>query len=258
MGNSPTGSEEGSDIIYGRNPVRALLESNPDTIHRIVIARGRKDPHATEIAATARSLGIPVAFQPRDGLDRIAGSASHQGIVARIARIRFRELEDVMAAIEERGSLPLLIALDQIVDPHNLGAISRTAEAAGADALIVPRHHSAVPSGAAFKASAGALGRIPLCRVTNLSRALSELKERGVWVVGTSADEGTPPWELDLSGPLVVVIGSEEKGMRPGVRAACDFMAAIPIAGKTGSLNASVATGMILYEIVRGRPAGTD
>jgi 23S rRNA (guanosine2251-2'-O)-methyltransferase len=188
----------------------------------------------------------------------MAGGASHQGIVARIARVRFQELDEVMAGIEERGSLPLLVALDQIVDPHNLGAIARTADAAGADALLVPRHKSAVPSGAAFKASAGALSRIPLCRVTNLARALGDLKKSGVWVVGTSADEGQPPWELDLSGSLVVVIGSEEKGMRPGVRAACDFMTRIPIAGMTGSLNASVAAGMVLYEIVRGRPPGAD
>ena len=258
MNSSPTGSEEGNDMVYGRNPVLALLESDPDTIHKIVIARGRKDQHVDKIVATARGLGIPVTFQPRDGLDRMVEGARHQGIVARIARVRFHELDEILAGIEKSGSHPLLVALDQIVDPHNLGAIARTAEAAGADALIVPRHRSAVPSGAAFKASAGALSRIPLCRVTNLSRALGDLKKRGVWVVGTSTDEGPPPWELDLTGQLVVVIGSEEKGIRPGVRAVCDFMTTIPIAERTGGLNASVAAGMVLYEIMRGRPKDAD
>ncbi|MCK4773118.1 MAG: 23S rRNA (guanosine(2251)-2'-O)-methyltransferase RlmB [Candidatus Latescibacteria bacterium] len=240
------------DLIYGINPLRAALEEKPERIHKLFVIRGRRNSRVEEVVMQARNLGVPLVFQPREALDRMTGSASHQGLVARVATTPFTDFEEMVAAAAKKET-PLLVALDHVQDPHNLGAVVRSAEALGVDGIIVPRHRSAVPGPAAEKAAAGALWRVPLCRVPNLSRAITRLKDLGLWVVGTAADEGSPPWELDLTGPLVVVIGGEEKGVRPAVRSSCDFLASIPLRGQTASLNASVAAGIVFYEIVRQR-----
>ncbi len=247
-----------SNLIYGINPLRAALEEEPERIHKLFVARGRRKRRVEEVLLLARSLGVPLLFQPRQALDRMVGTSSHQGLVARMAPAPFVGFEEVAAAVGTRQQVPLLVALDHIQDPHNLGAVVRSAEAMGAQAVIVPRHRSATPGGAAEKAAAGALRRIDLCRVPNLSRALADLKKLGLWVVGTAADEGSPPWQLDLTGPLVVVVGGEEKGVRPALRTVCDFMAAVPMSGKTASLNTSVAAGMMLYEIARQRSSAPE
>lgn len=240
------------DLIYGINPVRAAVEDEPERIHKLFVARGRRNSRIEEVVRLARERGVPLLFQPREALDRMAGSPSHQGLAAAVASTPFADFEETAVRAGEMEH-PLLVALDHIQDPQNLGAIVRSAEALGAGGVIVPRHRSAVPGPAAEKAAAGALWRIPVCRVPNLTRALARLKELGFWVLGTATDEGDPPWELDLTVPLAVVIGGEEKGVRPAVRSECDLVASIPLRGGTESLNASVAAGVLLYEISRQR-----
>jgi 23S rRNA (guanosine2251-2'-O)-methyltransferase len=240
-------------MICGPNAVRGVLEGRPETIHRLVVERGRDDGRVSELVELATAAGVPVSREPRAALDRLSEGENHQGVVAVEAATTFADLGEVVDQALDDRSDPLLVALDGITDPHNLGAIARTAECVAAAALIVPRHRSAAPAAGAHRASAGALGRLPLCRVTNLAKALDGLKERGFWVVGTAAEGGSAPWEIDLAGPLVVVVGSEESGMRPGVARRCDFIATVPTPGDTESLNASVATGMVLYEALRQR-----
>jgi len=240
-------------MICGVNAVRAALETDPASIHRIVVEKGRKDARIGDVLRLATHAGIPVNREPRAALDRLAEEVRHQGVVAVLAEAPYAELGSVVDEALSRRADPVIVALDGINDPHNLGAVARTAECVGAVALVVPRHGSAAPGAAAHRASAGALSRIPLCRVTNLSRALRDLKERGFWVVGSGPAGEDPPWKLDLTGPLVVVIGGEENGMRPGVARMCDFVTTIPTPGATESLNASVAAGMILFEMLRQR-----
>ena len=256
-GATPSEPEDGrSGPIFGFNSVLSALDQHPEAVHRLAVQRGRRDGRMNEVVRRAKQEGIPVSTVERSTLDRLTDGASHQGVAAWLAAVSYADLDQVLARPEDDRQVRLLVALDGVVDPQNLGAIARSAEAAGADALIVPRHGSASPGAGAFKASAGALSRIPLCRVANLARALRKLKERGFWVVGTAPAEGKPPWELDLNDPLVIVIGGEEKGLRPNVARACDFLVTVPTPGRTESLNASVATGMILYEILRQRSAG--
>lgn len=241
------------NLVYGLNSVRALLEEAPERIHKLYLLKGRRQARLEELLRLARERSVPVTFQPRQALDRVTSGASHQGIAAVTAPLPFTDFQEVVARAQSRGEAPLLVALDHIHDPHNLGAIARSSEAMGAHGLIIPRHRSAATGGAAEKAAAGALRHIPISRVPNIARTLVELKEMGLWVLGTAAEGGSPPWELSLTGSLVVVIGGEEKGVRPVVRSECDIVANIPLRGRTSSLNASVAAGIVLYEIFRQR-----
>ncbi|MFO7768092.1 MAG: 23S rRNA (guanosine(2251)-2'-O)-methyltransferase RlmB [bacterium] len=244
--------EEG-DLLYGITPVQSALEEAPERVHKLYAAEGRRDGRVEALLSLAREDGIPVAFQPPGALDRLTDGASHQGVAARVAATVYEDPMELVTAVKALGEVPLLVALDHLQDPQNLGAVARSVEAMGAHGLVVPRYRSAAPGAGAEKASAGALQRVSLCRAANLARTLELLKEEGLWVVGTAAEEGTEPWGLDLTGPLCLVIGAEEKGVRPITRKACDMMAAIPLAGRTASLNASAAAGMMLYEIVRQR-----
>ena len=244
---------ERDDLIFGVNTVREAIEGYADRIHKLILVEGHRQARLQELLALARDAGVPVVFQPRDALDRQTDRGIHQGVVAIIAPVLFFDHREIVRSVTDAGGIPLLVALDHIQDPHNLGAVARSAEALGANALILPRHRSASPGGTAEKVAAGALRHLPLCRVANLARTLEELKGDGIWVMGTAGEEGTPLRDIDLTVPLVVVIGGEEKGMRPVVRSACDMIASIPMAGRTSSLNASVAAGIVLYEISRQR-----
>jgi 23S rRNA (guanosine2251-2'-O)-methyltransferase len=250
--------EEGSggDLVWGINPVRALLEEDAGRVHRIVVAEGRRERRVTELIELARRQGVPPSYQPPAALDRLTQGAVHQGVAAYVAPFAYADLDEVVDGLLERAELPLLVACDGVEDPHNLGAVARTAAALGAQALVVPRHGSAAVGGTAYKVSAGALARIPVCRVANLVRALTGLKERGVWVLGTDAQGETPIWAVDLTVPLVVVVGGEGSGMRTLTRRSCDWTAAIPMSGGNESLNSSVAAGMVLYEVMRQRSRG--
>ena len=230
--------------------MHAALKEEPERIHKLYVIKGKRNSRIADMVKLARSAGVPLLVQPREALDRLAGNDSHQGVVASVAAAQFTDFDELISkSLGVKESM--LVALDHVQDPHNLGAVIRSVEATGASGVIVPRHRSALPGGAAEKAAAGALWRVPLARVPNLPRALDILKESGFWVIGTAADGGEPPWNLDMRGHLVLVIGGEEKGVRPAVRSKCDFLASIPLQGVTSSLNASVAAGIMLYEYVR-------
>ncbi len=259
MAKRPREEEEGGgggDLVWGINPVRALLEEDARRVHRIVVAEGRRERRVTELVELARRQGVPPSYQPAAALDRLTQGAVHQGVAAYIVPFAYADLDEVLDGVFQRAEPPLLVACDGVEDPHNLGAVARTAAALGAQALVVPRHGSAPVGGSALKASAGALARIPVCRVANLARALSGLKERGIWVLGTDVEGDTSLWAVDLTVPLVVVVGGEGGGMRMLIRRSCDWTAAIPMAGGSESLNVSVATGMVLYEVMRQRSKG--
>ena len=232
-------------IVYGRHPVEALLEEKPSEVRRLYVSDGAEG-HAVRLAEAAR---IPVERVPKAKLESMAKGPHHQNLVAEAAEFRFAELE----ALTSGAGAPAVLALDSVQDPHNLGALARSAECFGATGLLVAKDRSAPVTGTALRASAGALERLPVVQVVNLVRALESLKEQGLWVTGL-AGEGTDELpRVDLKGPTVLVVGAEGEGLRPLVRRTCDRLARIPMTGRTGSLNASVAGGLALYELHRQR-----
>lgn len=247
--------------VFGIGPVSELLASHPKDVLKVYVRAGRvrasrkKDPLA-DIAGRARDLGIDVLERSADDLVKLAGpGARHQGVVALAQAFRYAELEDLLVAAEAANEPPLFVALDGVTDPHNLGAIARSAYVLGAHGLVVPRDRAGKVTPAAVKASAGALERVPVAQVVNLARALDDLKERGVWIAAVVEDpEGRPGWTVDAKGPLCLVLGSEGQGMRSLIARACDLTLSIPMA-KTGigSLNVAVAAGIALYEARRQR-----
>ena len=219
-------------------------------MRKVVISEGRLDARAREIVELARAAGVPVYREPARVFRRLAPTGHHQGVVAEMAALRWWDLDDLLSGTPEPA---LLLALDRLEDPRNLGAVARTADGAGVYGILVPQRGSAPPSQAAVAASAGALLHTRLARVTNLTSALKRLKERGIWVVGL-APEGAIPWyRFDYTVPLVLVLGSEGKGLRPLVSKTCDELVSLPQLGSVSSLNLSVAAGVVLYEAVRQR-----
>jgi len=206
-----------------------------------------------DLLELCRRERIPVRQEPREALERLAPGAVHQGVVAIAAAQRYAELGEVLAGLSGPG---LLVALDGIEDPHNLGAIIRTAHAAGAHAVIIPERRAAGLGPAAAKAAAGALEHLPVVRVTNVNRALDQLKEKGFWVTGLDERAGRSFQEIDFAGPTVLVLGAEGHGLHEQVRKRCDFLASIPVAGRIASLNVSVAAGIVLFEVLRQRRSG--
>lgn len=232
--------------VQGLHAVREALEASPRRIRKIVLAEGKLDARAREILALARTHGIPVYREPRERL----GRTIHQGVVAELTGFEWRALEDLLA---EAPKPEFFLALDQVEDPRNLGAVLRTADGAGVHGIVVPQRRTAPPSEAAAAASAGALFHSPMARVTNLSDALTLLKERGLWVVGLAPEAPKPWYSFDFRSPVALVVGSEGKGLRPRVAAHCDELVSLPQRGKVQSLNLSVAAGIVLYEVVRQR-----
>ncbi len=244
-------SEE--NIIEGKNAViEAIRAGRP--LDKIFLARGSRDKALGFIASNARSAGIPVTECDRRKLDAMsATNGAHQGVVAVAAAREYCTVEDILALARERGEDPFVVVCDGLEDPRNLGAVIRTAECAGAHGVIIPRHHSAGVTAAADKASAGAAEHMLIARVANLTGALQELKEAGLWVYGAEADGSSALWHTDMKGPVCLVIGSEGQGLSRLVRENCDFVMTIPMAGRVNSLNASVAAALLLYEVVRQR-----
>jgi 23S rRNA (guanosine2251-2'-O)-methyltransferase len=232
----------------GIHPVlEALRARRPLT--RVLVAKGLSGPRIQEIIDLCRELSVPVRFEPREGLDRLAGSAAHQGVVALGAAHGFVSLDEVAEGAK------LLMVLDGIEDPHNLGAIIRTAHAAGADAVIVPERRAAGLTETVAKAAAGALEHLPVARVGNLTQALEQLKRRGFWIYGFD-ERGEQTYDgIDYASPAVFVMGGEGKGLHQMVRKHCDFVVRIPLAGKISSLNVSVAAGIVLFEWKRRKGA---
>ena len=239
------------DIIFGRNPVSEAIRSGRP-IDSLLIAKGNQSGAITGILAKAREKKIRIKEVDPKKLDFMCAHGTHQGIAAVVAACEYKELEDIFALAEERGEAPFVIVLDEIEDPHNLGAIIRTAEAAGAHGVIVPKRRSAPLSFAVSKTSAGAVEFMHVARVTNIPQTLEELKERGVWVYCADMD-GETFYTANLKGAVALVIGSEGKGVGRLVKEKCDVVLSMPMKGKINSLNASVAAGILMYEISKQR-----
>ncbi|MCI5754579.1 MAG: 23S rRNA (guanosine(2251)-2'-O)-methyltransferase RlmB [Clostridiales bacterium] len=242
------------DIIEGRNAViEALRAGRP--IDKIFIAKGERDRTLGHIAARARDAGVPVVEADSRKLDAMSPFGAHQGVIAQAAVRAYCTLEELLAVAHERGEAPFLIACDEVSDPHNLGAIIRTAECAGAHGVIIPKRRSAGLTATVDKTSAGAAEHMAVARVANLPSALEALKKQGLWIYGAAAEGSAPLWKTDFTGPVCMVIGSEGDGMGRLVRECCDFTVSIPLLGRVSSLNASAAAAVLMYELVRQRTA---
>ena len=239
-------------LIEGRNAVTEALRAGT-AIDKLYIAKGETDRTLARIAANAREAGVVVVEADRRKLDAMSGTHSHQGVIAVAAAAAYATLEDLLDRAAGRGEPPLLVICDEISDPHNLGAIIRTAECAGAHGVIIPKRRSAGLTAVTAKTSAGAVSYLPVARVPNLPAALKDLKKRGIWIFGTAADGAVPLYEADLRSPAAIVIGSEGGGMGRLVAQRCDFLVSIPMKGSISSLNASAAAAILLYEAVRQR-----
>ncbi|MHB8815626.1 MAG: 23S rRNA (guanosine(2251)-2'-O)-methyltransferase RlmB [Steroidobacteraceae bacterium] len=256
--NQPQGPrlQEGSQTIYGLHAVRVMLQRHPERVTAVRVAERRDDPRAREIDELARRKQIPVQRVDAQALKQKLGDVAHQGVVADIRPLPPWSEDDLLAAVQaaaEVSQLPLILALDGVQDPHNLGACLRTADACGALAVVVPRDRAAHVTPVVRKVAVGAAETTPVVTVTNLVRALKLLKEAGLWVVGADADGAKRADEVDLKGAVVLVLGAEGAGLRHLTRETCDWIVRLPQLGAVESLNVSVAAGMLLYEAVRQR-----
>jgi 23S rRNA (guanosine2251-2'-O)-methyltransferase len=241
-------------VVYGMNPVRELLRARTEGVSELWLAEGQAEGRRfAELSQLARSAGAKVREAPRQKLDRVAGTDAHQGVVATVADFQYRDLEDLLELVQASDRPALLLILDGIEDPQNLGAIIRSAHALGAHGVVIPRDRAAGITPAVDKASAGAVEHCPVARVTNLVQSIERLKEAGIWTVATAADGDRPVSDVDLAGPIALVIGGEGQGIRPLVRRTCDYTAYVPMLGHVGSLNASAAAAIVLYEGARQR-----
>ncbi len=243
-----------NEMIEGRNAVLEALRAGR-ALDKVYIARGETDKALAHIAGLARERGVSVSDCDRRKLDAMSVTKAHQGVIAVCAVREYASLDDILALAESRGEAPFVVVCDEISDPHNLGAIIRSAECVGAHGVVIPKRRSAGLTAVVGKTSAGAAEHLPVARVANISAALQELKDRGLWVYGAAAEGSSPMWETDLTGPLALVIGSEGEGLGRLVRERCDFLVSIPLRGKVGSLNASTASAVLMYEVLRQKLA---
>lgn len=239
------------NVIYGINAVTEALKGRGRAFEWIGVAKERNDIRLQRIIQDCRNAGISVRFLPRMELDRMARTASHQGVVAVTSAKSYVEVDDVIAG--KRGEYSLLIVLDGVEDPHNLGAILRTADASGVDGVIIPERRAVGVTGTVAKSSAGASEHLPVAKVTNISRTIEELKSKNVWTVGLDERGGKNYDEVDYKMDCAIVLGAEGKGLHDLVKRKCDFLVSIPMLGGVPSLNVSVAAGVVLYEVVRQR-----
>ncbi|MBR6352669.1 MAG: 23S rRNA (guanosine(2251)-2'-O)-methyltransferase RlmB [Oscillospiraceae bacterium] len=241
-----------NELIEGRNAVIEALRAGR-AIDKIFLAKGDVDKTLGHIASKARDQGVVVVEADRRKLDFMSRTKAHQGVIALAAVRAYCEVSDILSLAAERGEAPFVVLCDEISDPHNLGAIIRTAECVGAHGVVIPKRRSAGLTAIVDKASAGAAEHMAIARVSNLSAAIKELKAAGLWVYGTAADGACPLWKTDLRGPIALVIGSEGDGMSRLVKENCDFVLSLPMKGKLSSLNASAAAAVTMYEILRQR-----
>ncbi len=237
--------------IEGRNAVTEAFRSGK-TIDKLFVLKGCQDGPVNSILREARKQNTIVSYVTGERLNQLSETGKHQGVIAYVAAYEYAEVEDILRLAEEKGEPPFIFLLDSIEDPHNLGAIIRTANLAGAHGVIIPKRRAAGLTAAVAKASAGALNYTPVAKVTNLGAVIEELKEKGLWFVCADMD-GTAMYDLNLTGPIGMVIGNEGEGVSRLIREKCDYTAAIPMKGDIDSLNASVAAGVLAYEIVRQR-----
>ena len=240
-----------SEQIEGRNAVLEAFRSGK-CVDKLFILDGCQDGPVRTIAREARKTDTIINYVSKERLDQLSETRAHQGVIAQVAAYEYSTVDEILDRAEEKGEAPFLILLDNVEDPHNLGAIIRTANLAGAHGVIIPKRHAVGLTSTVAKTSAGAINYTPVAKVTNIVRTIEELKEKGIWFV--CADMGGEiMYDLDLTGPMGLVIGNEGEGVSRLVREACDFTASIPMKGDIDSLNASVAAGVLAYEIVRQR-----
>lgn len=240
------------DIIGGKHSVLEALRAGR-TINKIWIAEGAQKQFAGPIVAEAKNLGIIVQFTDKRKLDQMAEGLQHQGVVAQVAAYEYVEVEDIIAKAKALGQEPFILILDEIEDPHNLGSILRTADCTGVHGVIIPKRRSVGLTATVSKTSAGAVEYVPVARVTNISQTIEQLKEQGVWVAGTDVTAAQDVYKANFTIPIALVIGNEGKGVGRLIKERCDFLVKLPMAGHVNSLNASVAAGVLMYEVVRQR-----
>ena len=245
------GVQEVVDFVFGRHAVVEALQT-PDRVNRVFIQEGTSGRDAAKVIELAREKGIQVQTVPKTKIEDLVGNTVHQGLVASIAAYEYADLEDVFKKAEEKGEDPFIVILDGVEDPHNLGSILRTADATGVHGIIIPKRRSASLTATVAKASTGAIEHVPVVRVTNLTQTIEQLKARGVWVFGTDMN-GTDYRKWNTSGPLAIVMGNEGKGVSRIVKESVDEMVTIPMVGHVQSLNASVASALMMYEVFRNR-----
>jgi 23S rRNA (guanosine2251-2'-O)-methyltransferase len=238
-------------IIYGIHAVEEALAARGRAFEYVAVAHGRGDARLQKITQLCRSVGVSVRSLPRDQLTRLANTAGHQGVVAVTAEKQYGDLDDLLK--NKRGSHSFLIVLDGVEDPHNLGAIIRTAESAGADGIVIPERRAVGVTATVVKASAGASEYLPIAKVTNLSRAIEDIKSHNIWTVGLDERGGQPYDQIDYNMDCALVLGAEGNGLHQHVKEKCDYLVSIPMLGKIGSLNVSVAAGIVMYEVARQR-----
>ncbi len=238
-------------IIYGKNPVNEALSDPGSGIDEVIV---NKSANASDIVKLAKKRGVKLSFLPREALTRLAGNSSHQGVLAKIREFKYSDISQILKPARDSGERVLIVILDHVEDPQNLGAVVRTADFMGAHGVVIPKDRAAAVTPAVIKASSGAVNHVPIARVVNLARIIKDLKKDGVWIVGTDADSEQTVYAQDFKKlDIALVIGSEGRGLSKSVKDSCDFLVSIPRSGKVSSLNASVAAGMMLYEIVRQR-----
>ncbi len=242
--------------MEGRNAILEILRSGRD-IEKIMVAKGNVEGTIKRIVAMASEKGVVIQEVSRQKLDEISQTKNHQGVIALVSAHNYVEVEDILAAAREKGEAPFVLLLDGITDPHNLGAILRTAECAGVHGVIIPKRRSVGLNATVGKTSAGAIEYMPVARVTNLVKTMEYLKKEGLWIACADM-KGLDYFDTDLKGPLALVIGSEGEGVSRLVQENCDFTVSIPMYGKISSLNASVAAGLLMYEVVRQRTFGAE
>jgi 23S rRNA (guanosine2251-2'-O)-methyltransferase len=237
------------EVIYGINSIKALLRQSEGKLEKIIIASGRGGYSVKEIIDIARQKKIPVEFQQRKYLDELAATRDHQGIICLCKSFVYSDLDVLVKNRNKSYKFDLILVLDSIMDPQNLGSIIRTAHCLGANCIVIPADRAAPVTASVYKASAGSVQQIPIVRVINLSQTLDYLKDKGFWVFGAEAHDGSDLREMDFNCSMVLVLGGEAKGIRPLVKKKCDFLLTVPMAGSFDSLNVAVATGIVLYEI---------
>ena len=252
----------GVEHVEGRHPVLQALRAGR-RVHRILLAAGAKKGSVEDILQVARERNVPVAYLSRQELDAMTQGRVNQGVIALAEPLAYQDTDGILAAAARYGQAPLIVLLDGVEDPGNLGSIIRTAAAAGAHGVVIPKDRSAGLTPAAVKAAAGAADLLPVAREVNLARAMDQLKEKGLWTVGADAAAGQLYTDVDLTSPTAIVVGGEHQGLRRLVREKCDFLVRIPMAGPLNSLNASVAAAILIFEAVRqrglqGERAGPD
>ena len=240
------------DVLVGRNAVTEALKSGRG-INKLWIASGDREGSVSEIAALAKERGIVMQYVERAKIESFAGGHRHQGVLAYVAPVPYAELDDILKAAEAKGEAPFLVLLDELEDPHNLGALLRTADATGVHGILIPKRRSVSLNATVAKTSAGAVEYVPVARIGNIAQTLKKLKEKGFWVAGADMDGEKEYYEADLTGPLVLVVGSEGRGMSRLTKEACDFIVSMPMVGRINSLNASVAGSILMDESMRQR-----